>query len=277
MNPRQGRSVITRIAGILLSASVSIAPAVVAQDAHDHGAEAGEGGHLLHFSHPILTESISPDTKLRLDFAQSWGDEENESEVEFEGEYAFTPAISLQIVAPDVVVSPSGADAHSRLGNVELAVKMGNYAFAEHGVLVGYGMQLGLPTGSDSAGIGSDHLWDLGPFLAVGYKQGPVELVGRSVFGVPVNQAAGEDAETELAYDFSGLYQVARRIEGMVELNGGVVLSGAAAGSNAVRLSPGVKVAPLGTEALFLGVGASFPLQSDGTDTQLRISAFYHF
>jgi hypothetical protein len=248
-----------------------------AQQTHEHGIGVADAAHLLHFSHPIFTESISPDTKLRLDFAQSWGDEENESEVEFEGEYAFTPAISLQVVAPYVVVSPSGADASSRIGTVELAVKMANYAFAEHGVLVGYGMQLGLPTGSDSVGIGSDHQWDLGPFLAVGYKRGPIELVGRSAFGIPVNQAAGEEVETDLAYDFSGLYHVARRVEGMVELNGGVVLSGEAAGSNVVRLSPGVKVAPLSTDALFLGVGASFQLESDGADTQLRISAFYHF
>jgi len=261
----------------VLSIAALAARAASAQHTHDHAAEAGEEGHLLHFSHPIFTESISPDTKLRLDFAQGWGDEANEFEVEFEGEFAFTRAISLQVVAPYVVVSPRSADASSRLGTVELAVKMANYAFAEHGVLVGYGMQLGLPTGNDSVGIGSDHLWDLGPFLAVGYKRGPIELVGRSVFGIPVNQAAGEEVETALAYDFSGLYHVARRIEGMVELNGGVVLSGDAAGANAVRLSPGVKVAPLGTEALFLGVGASFALESGGADTQLRVSAFYHF
>jgi hypothetical protein len=75
----------------------------------------------------------------------------------------------------------------------------------------------------------------------------------------------------------SGLYHVSNRFQGLLEVNGDVVLSGEEAGTGLVRISPGIKFAPFTTRAFFLGVGVSIPLSADELDAQLRVSTFYHF
>src|SRR5712671_3470559 len=84
----------------ILIAAFFFVPLTVTQaqehdDDHDHD-------H-LHFSHPLVTESPSPDTKLRLDYIgfrtrDPTGIHENTFRLE--GEYAFTHSVSLAVVAP---------------------------------------------------------------------------------------------------------------------------------------------------------------------------------
>jgi hypothetical protein len=245
---------------------------------HRHDGDASAGHHdRLHFSHPMFTESVSPDTKIRTDFLQTWATDENESEFGVEAEYSPHPAFSVVTEIPYAVVSAEGEPSTSRLGSVEIGVKFANFAFEEQGVLLGYGLAVGLPTGEDSVGIGSNHIWEFSPFLNLGFKRGAIELVGYTVFGIPTNQNEGEEVETELKYDVSALYHVSRRLQGLVELNGETVLSGEEAGAGVVSISPSVKVAPLATPALLVGLGGSFPLGDDERDARLRVSVFYHF
>ena len=56
--------------------------------------------HDLHFSHPLVAESVSPDTKLRFDYL--FRDEEgagNRHTARVEGEYAFSPSVVLRLRA----------------------------------------------------------------------------------------------------------------------------------------------------------------------------------
>ena len=255
-----------------------VAPRIAtAQEDHEHE-EPSETHHRgLHFSHPLFTESVTPDTKVRLDFGRVWEDEENESELEFEAEYGLHRSFSILALIRYVFLDAEAEPSVSSLGSVEIALKFANFAFEEAGVLLGYGIGVGLPTGDDEVVGGSGHLWELEPFLNIGFKHGRLELVGFTIFGIPVNQAEGEEVETELKYDVSTLYHITPRIQGLVELNGGVVLSGEEAGAGLVVISPGIKVAPLPTRALFIGIGGSIPLSDGGPNGQLKISAFYHF
>lgn len=247
-----------------------------AQDGHSHEQEAAHHAG-LHFSHPLVTESVSPDTKMRVNVGRSMSDAEDENEIELEGEYAFHRSFSVEFGAPYTIVEPDGASSVAGLGNVEVALKFANYAFEEQGVLLGYGVEFGLPTGDAADGIGSDHLWEAAPFLNVGYKRGRIEVVGFSIFGIPFNQDPGDEVETELTYNFSGLVAIAPRLQALVELNGHAVMSGDEAGANTVLLSPGIKVAPFGRTPLFVGIGASIPLTSEELDATARVSLFYHF
>lgn len=63
----------------------------------------------------------------------------------------------------------------------------------------------------------------------------------------------------------------------MLELNGDAGLSGPAAGTGDVRLSPGVKVAPLEGLPFFAGVAGSVPLDESELDARVKLSLFYHF
>lgn len=165
----------------------------------------------------------------------------------------------------------------SNLGNITVALKFANFAFEEYGLLLGYGAELGLPTGESAKGIGSDHIWEFEPFLNLGWTRDRIDLVGWARFGIPINQDAGEETETELHYDVSGLYRVSARVQALVEVNGQTGLSGPEAGTGVVSLSPGLKVAPLEGRPLFVGVAGSFPIDDEELEARLRVSLFYHF
>ena len=237
------------------------------EDGHDHG---------RHFSHPIFTESVSPDTKVRLDFGREWEADGTASELQVEAEYMFHPAFSIEIVGPYAFVTPDVGPNESDFGTVDLAFKFANFAFAERGLLLGYGLELGMPTGDEAKGIGSGHLWEIEPFLSIGIATGNLELVNITRFGIPTNQDAGEEVETELHYDFAALYHFNARVQGVLELNGAAGLSGDQAGQGIVSISPGIKFAPLAVRSLFVGVGGSFPLGDEELDARLKLAFFYH-
>ncbi len=142
---------------------------------------------------------------------------------------------------------------------------------------MGYGLELGLPTGDDDKGIGEGHLWEIEPFVGIGLVSGDFELVSLTRFGIPTNQEVGEEVETEIHYDFSALYHFSTRVQGLLELNGEAGLSGDAAGEGIISVSPGIKVAPLAESPLFVGLGASFPLGDEELDARLKLALFYHF
>ena len=250
-------------------------PALSAQRLDIH--EDGSGHyHGLHFSHPLFTESITPDTKIRLNVEGESEDEGNAYELEAEGEYAFNRSFSIEIGVPYVTLDPDDAASTSALGNIEVALKFANFVFEDAGILLGYGFAVGLPTGSSDKGIGSDTEWELEPFLNAGIKRGPFELIGWARFGIPVNLSDGEEVENEFHYDFSGLVHAKSWLQVLVELRGQLALNGEEAGAGRVRLAPGVKGAPFGPR-LFLGRGGSFPLSDEELNARVRLAAFYHF
>jgi hypothetical protein len=234
--------------------------------------------HDLHFTHPIFTESVSPDSKVRVDFAREWEEEGNANEIELEAEYGIHHDFSIEVEAPFVFLSPDVGSSESGLGNLEVAFKFANLTFVERGLLLGYGLAFGLPTGDEAGGIGSDHIWEIEPFFNFGVISGNWEIVGWTRFGIPTNQDVGEEVETEFHYDFSTLYHFSPRLQGLVELNGGTGLSGDEAGQGIVTLSPGIKVAPFsGNTDLFIGLGGGFPLGDEELNAHLRAAVFYHF
>ena len=286
------------------------------EEEHEHAEGHGhaEDGHHagLHFTHPLIAESVSPDTKIRVDhqfFEFPDGDSEHSGVLE--AEYAVTRGFSVEAGIP---YSYSAGTA----GNAELKLKFANYAFEEAGVLLGYGLEFGFPTngepgegdeppaspeasavpGSDrshvgfpgprfsggGAGVagtlGTDE-WEVAPFLNVGFKRGPVELVGWGIFGIPFDQAEQEEVATEISWNLSGLYHVSRRVQALVELDGSGGISGEAVGEDVVNLSPGLRVQLLPDRPLVLGSSVGFPLaagvEEDPFDVRWKTSLFWHF
>ena len=94
---------------------------------------------------------------------------------------------------------------------------------------------------------------------------------------LPLHQNPGEELETELHYDFSARYHFSPRVQGLLELNGEVGLSGDEAGEGIVALSPGIRVAPFALHPLFVGLGGSFPLGEEELNARLKLAFFYPF
>ena len=262
---------------LILVAALFLTPLTVIQgqeheDDHDHD-------H-LHFSHPLVTESPSPDTKLRLDyigFRASDPSGIHENIFRLEGEYAFTHSVSLAVVTPFIFRTAPVGERANGLGNIELSLKAASLAFGEHGLLLGGGLSAALPTGSDIKGIGSSHLVELEPFLDAGYKRDVLELVGFATLSSTFRRRPGEEAERNLTFDFSTLYRIQSRLEGLIEVTTSRTLIGPESGTQQTFVAPGLKMYPF-TNRKFM-FGASFEIGTGVVhDTYaLLLSGFYHF
>ncbi len=260
--------------GCLISGCATTHPHDTATHSHDHASR-------LHFSHPLIAESPSPDTKVRIDVEHLDIDSEDEegtlTTLRLGAEYAFHPSFSVEVSVPYAFLDLEGESSENHFDDAEVALKFANFAFEEHGLLLGYGIEFGLPTGDQGAGIGNDNLFEFEPFFDFGLKRGASEFVGFVSFGIPTNQNGSQEAESELGANLSWRYQVSPTWATFLELDGETVLSGDERGESVVNLSPGVKFAVPSNPNMQVGFGLGFPL-SDDEEFGLRALAsfFYH-
>lgn len=274
---------------------------------------AGGTGHThggLHFAHPLATESVSPDTKLRLNFDhRNLPAGELENATALAAEWSPHRSFSIQASVPYSLSAEATGFTH-------LALKFANYAFEDAGVSVGYGLSVSAPTsgaavqeeghthdegghehgsaalasvrggtpGARANGTGGVHgslgkdLWTFEPFLNVGWRTGRWELVGFGTFGIPTNQGSGTEVSTEFSYNASALFRAAPEVQTTLELHGHTGLSGHDADRSVLNLTPGVKLRPSGDSPWFLGLAGSFPVSGDVSyDARALVSLFYHF
>jgi hypothetical protein len=239
-------------------------------DEHDH----------LHFSHPLVTESPTPDTKIRLDFVMLWTTEAPELRdhlVRVEGEYAFSHELSLALVAPYEFRTQPTSERANGLGDLELSLKYASLRYGETGILIGGGLSAGVPTGSDQKQIGSSHIVELEPFLDAGYKRGRLELVTFARFSSTFNRRAGEDVERTLAFDFSALYHVQPRLEALMEITSSRSIVATESGAPQTFFAPGVKLYPFENPRLMFGASVVVGTGAVNNVKAVSLSAFYHF
>ena len=235
--------------------------------AHEGESHAEKG---LHFSHPLISESPSPDTKIRLDyfFMDIEGEEEQggglkNHTIRLEAEYAFSRNISIEVDAPYTFINPDEGIGVDHLNNIEVGLKLASFIFEQYGLLLGGGIEFGIPTGDDQKGIGSDHILEIEPFLSMGYKYNNFELVSFVSLGFPVNQDDGEDESDEFGYNVSLLYHLTNGIEVLLEIDGEVALNGEEDGESILNIDPGIKILPFNNKDIHIGFGAGFPLTED--------------
>lgn len=138
-------------------------------------------------------------------------------------------------------------------------------------------MALGLPTGNDSKGIGSDNIVELEPFADFGVKIHDFQVIGFLSMGFPVNQKGDQNEGDELAYALSMLYHLGSVVEILLEFDGETVLNGEEDGESVLNIDPGIKFAPFKSKDFKFGFGAGFPLTNDKEfEYRLIGSVFYH-
>ncbi len=235
----------------------------------------------LHFSHPLITESPSPDNKVRVDyvFRNLTEDEEESHTLQLGGEYAFAEWLSVEAEVPYTFLEREGGTDPDRLGNTSVALKYANFALAESGLLLGGGLELGLPTGNEEKGIGSDHEVEIAPVLDFGYKRGRFEAVGFLELGIPANRNGEDEADHEIGWDLSFLYHLHPRVAALLEVGGEEFFDGEREDFASVGIAPGIKVQPFKDLPSFkVGVSTRFPLTDDRErGFQTLVSVFYHF
>ncbi len=235
----------------------------------------------LHFSHPIITESPSPDTKIRFDysfFSDVEGGESDDHTINLELEYAFSRNISIEADVPYTFRDFSEEENENSFDNISVGLKLASFYLEQHGILLGGGLEFELPTGNDEEEIGSDDIFVIAPFLSFGFKKDRLEIVSFLELGIPVNDG-DEDESTEFEYNISFLYNaIDNWLQVLLELNGEVALEGEEEGLSVLNHTPGFKTTPLNDKNFAVGVGLSFPVTDDEEfDFGLTSSVFYHF
>jgi len=266
----------SRSTALILLVGLLIPHGVLRSQEHD---DDHEHEH-LHFSHPLVTESPTPDTKVRFDYIAtrtSDATRERGREVRLEGEYAFTHSVSLAVVTPYVWRKSQATPEVSGLGNVELSLKAASLALAERGILLGGGVTTALPTGNDAKEIGSSHIVEVEPFLDAAYKRNALELVGFATLSSNFRRRAGDESERNLTFDFSALYRIQSRLEGLIEATTERALIGPESGSQQTFIAPGLKIYPFTNKQFMFGASAEFGTGAVRDTRLLMLSAFYHF
>lgn len=238
----------------------------------------------LHFAHPLVTESPTPDTKVRLDYiwqrVPGHHEDDGKSDIataQMTAEYAFDRFIGMELSVPYTWRDPEHADEEDtdRLDNIGFALKYANDSFADKGVIVGGGIEFSLPTGNDDEHIGSDRETEVAPFLDFGYRRGVFQLIGFAEFGFPHNS---DHADFEIGWDVAALWSATANLDLMMEVDGEKIFGGEEGDSHAVSATPGVAYTLPGYEHIRIGAGASFPV-TDDKEFYIRplVSLFYHF
>ena len=280
---------------VLTIVSLVLLPAITARadegHLHDDGIDdaqdlsidphAGHGHtHALHFSHPIVTDSPLPENEVRLvhSYANLAHGEGDQHQFTFIGQWSPVEWFSIEAIVPVTYLDPEEGSTAMRLDNIDLGFKFASFALAEHGVLLAGGVEVGLPTGNEERGIGSDHVVELEPFAAIGFRHGRLEWVGRLAVGIPLNQNGDREADAELEWSTSFLYQLNKRWDALVEFDGVNIFGEEEDGFDAVYVTPGVKWQPTDNPDFKVGFGVRLPLASDReSHFETILTVFLHF
>lgn len=184
----------------------------------------------------------------------------------------------MEVSLPYTLLDPDGGASEQAIDNAEVSLKYANFSLAERGLLLGGGLELGLPTGDDDKGIGSNNVLEVEPFVDFGYRCGRSQVVGFLAAGFPTNENGEDEADTEIGWNLSWLYQWTPRFSGLIEFEGLQIEGGGEDGTRSLTIAPGFKFAPLAGHDLRVGLSLAYPLTADREfQAQTLLSVFQHF
>lgn len=229
-------------------------------------------------AHPLVAESPTPDTELRFEYIVIETDSADELEINPEGEFALMPGVSIEVDVPYKFRDPSdGSGSQENLDITEIALKLAKGLSATS--LLGGGLELELPTGDDGKDIGSNNKLTVKPFLDGGFIDGAFEYIGFLGLEFPLNQDSLTESEKDLGleYNLAMAYWFQRRLRGIFELDGELVVIGDD-NEGVINASWGVIGSPIKGIPLEVGIGASMPITRDRDfDQKAIISLLYQF
>ena len=91
------------------------------------------------------------------------------------------------------------------------------------------------------------------------------------------HRRAAEEAERNLTFDFSTLYQIQPRLEGLIEVTTTRALIGAESGAQQTFVAPGFKAYPFTNRKLMFGASVEIGTGVAHETHALLVSGFYHF
>ena len=228
---------------------------------------------------PLIAESPTPDNGLRFNYFFVDKLDANERIANLEAELAISSYASIEFNVPYTFRDPSdGSGSTDNLDVAELALKVAHGLTGD--VIISGGLELGLPTGDDTKGIGSNNKILITPFLGFGAKIGALEAIAFLGFGFPTNQQDPEeraDEDLELEYNLAFAYWFMPEARAIVEFDAEMIVKGDD-NEGVVNLTLGLIGAPDDNVPLEIGGGVSFPITADKEfDSRVILSLLYEF
>jgi cytochrome c551/c552 len=209
----------------------------------------------LNFPRPLITGKAMPESEVILGGGFS---RNNERVMTFSGtvEYRIDGRTEIEVEAPVLAINPNTGASTAGLGDISIALQRVIFFSVEHLTLVSAGLELGLPTGRSSKGLGSGELtWE--PFLRAGSRWDDLILQGDMSLELPqqtANTSAAWLYNIVLAYEIEPDPRL--EIVPMVELNSETAMNGPDGGRTMSAVLPEVRLKWLTWSA---GAGVQYP------------------
>jgi hypothetical protein len=221
----------------------------------------------LSFPRPLITGKAIPEQEVILS-GQYTRNVNNvnpggEKILNFDGsiEYRLDGRTEIELEAPFTIINPDPGNVEpsqstAGLGDMAVSVKYVLFFSVERLTIVSAGLELGLPTGRSSKGLGSGELtWE--PYLRAGWRWKDLILQGDMSMEMPQQSA---NTDSVLLYDLALGYEYEPdprlEIVPMVELNTETALNGPDGGRTISALLPELRIKWLTWSA---GAGVQFP------------------
>jgi hypothetical protein len=125
---------------------------------------------------PLVARNPTPERELELNVEYEKGDEGKEVEAEVELSWRFADRIEASIEVPVLFLMPRESADEWGLGDLTLGGKALVFQSIDQPALVTVGLELGLPTGSDSRGLGGS--FAVTPYVTTGIGLGVIDVIG---------------------------------------------------------------------------------------------------
>jgi hypothetical protein len=264
-------------------------PGVAAED-EDYRDDPNWVPEALNFPRPLVTGKAYPEQELIIggQYIRNFGNltpggedlpqgTNSQHSLNFEGslEYRLSGRTEVEVDAPVLVINNDSGYSTAGLGDMAVAVKYVLFFSVEHLTIVTTGLELGLPTGRSSKGLGSGELtWE--PNIRAGWRWKELTLQGDMWLEVPQQTA---NTSTVFLYDVALGYTVepdhGLELTPMVEVNTEMPLNGDDGGRTLSAFLPQMRIEWL---AWSVAAGVQFPfthLKND--DIQVLFDLTYEY
>jgi Putative MetA-pathway of phenol degradation len=193
-------------ATVCVLAVASLSPRAMAQ---------GVEQPIIELFDPLVTRNPTPEREFEVNVEYEKGAEGKEVEAEVELSWRFGDRIEASVEIPVVFLMPREGSDESGLGDITLGGKVLVFQSIDQPALVTVGLELGLPSGSESQGLGGS--FSVTPYVTAGIGLGPIDLIGDIGYTWVVD--GPDDGSETFAVSLAAAYKGWRHVTPMLEVS----------------------------------------------------------
>jgi hypothetical protein len=164
---------------------------------------------------PLVTRNPTPERELEFNVEYEKSDEGKEVEAEVELSWRFADRIEASIEVPVLFLMPRESENEWGLGDLTLGGKALVFQSIDQPALVTVGLELGLPTGSESRGLGGS--FAVAPYVTTGIGLGVIDVIGD--VGYTWGLDGPDDGVETFALNVAAAYRGWRQVIPMLEVS----------------------------------------------------------